>query len=586
MGFCNDFGGFALKKRVFLLIHSHTGQNMMASVDAVQASVVGADAVLKTPFGDKPLVYADYGASGRASSIVEARLAESAALYANPHNEDSATGHAATAALHEAVARIKRAVGADDRHALIACGSGATAGVHRLQEILGVAIPPATKAFFDRVLDDALDEAQRDALVQTLEMDRPVVFIGPYEHHSNELSWRESLAEVVSIGLGEDGHIDFADLEAQLTDARFAGRRKIGAFSAASNVTGVRTDVARLARLLHKHDAILTLDCAASAPYLPIAMASEDEQACVDAVYFSPHKMIGGPGSCGVLVIDKALYRADLAPSCSGGGTVRYVTPDQHDFIDDVEARERAGTPGLLQLMRAAEALDLLTEIGWDQVEAREHAHLHAALEAWSREPGLTIYGPVEASQRIGLVSFNLTTADGALVHPKFVARLLNDVFGIQARAGCSCAGPYGHLLLELDPVSTDFYRGAVEDGFAGLRPGWVRVSLHWSMSEAEREYLIDAVRFLAAHAERFLPAYRFDAHTGRWDITVGEGQSAIARGLGGAALRPHILVEAEKIAQGFDQLRVEPTVLPARFAMAGPIAGLSFSEACGVAAE
>ncbi|CAN0299638.1 unnamed protein product, partial [Chrysoparadoxa australica] len=190
--------------------------------------------VLQTPFGDRPLVYADYGASGRMSTLVDERLAKLSALYANPHNEDSATGHAATAALHEAVARIKRALGADDRHALIACGSGATAGVHRLQEILGVAIPPATRALFDQVLTDALDEAGREAVMDRLAADRPVVFIGPYEHHSNELSWRESLCEVVSIGLDGRGHIDRGELERWLRDPRFAGRRKIGAFSAAS----------------------------------------------------------------------------------------------------------------------------------------------------------------------------------------------------------------------------------------------------------------------------------------------------------------------------------------------------------------
>ncbi len=554
----------------------------MANIADIQASVIGADAVVNTPFGRRPLIYADYGASGRASAIIDGRVAASEALYANPHNEDSMTGQASTAALHDAVARIKRAVGADDRHALIACGSGATAGVHRLQEILGVAMPPATKAFFETVLSEALDDKAREAVKETLAADRPVVFIGPYEHHSNELSWRESLAEVVTVGLDGQGHIDFCQLDAKLSDPRYAGRRKIGAFSAASNVTGVKTDVKRLADLLHAHGAILALDCAASAPYLPIHMGETQ----IDAVYLSPHKMIGGPGSCGLLVLNKALYRQDLPPSCCGGGTVRYVTPDSHDFIEDVEARERAGTPGLPQLIRAAEALELLTDIGWNQIEALEHAHVSAALQAWSDMDGLTLYGPLDAEARIGLVSFNLTTKAGETLHPKLVARLLNDLFGIQARAGCSCAGPYGHQLLGLDEKATALYREAVNGGFAGLRPGWVRVSLHWSMTDEEREYLIEAVRFLSARAECFLPLYRFDPKTGAWALGDGAGETELVSMAGGAALRPDVLAGVAQIAASQPSTSIKPQALPACYASVKPIAGLAFTQAAPVAAE
>lgn len=554
----------------------------METIESVTQSIVGHDGVLETPFGDRPLVYADYGASGRISRLVDERLAKHSGLYANPHNEDSATGHAATAALHDAVSRIKQVLGADDRHALIACGSGATAGVYRLQEILGVAIPPATKALFEQVLTDALDEAGREAVMDRLAADRPVVFIGPYEHHSNELSWRESLCEVVTIGLDGRGHIDMGELERWLRDPRFEGRRRIGAFSAASNVTGMKTNVRALADLLHRYDAILALDCAASAPYLPINMAEDG----ADAIYLSPHKMIGGPGSCGLLVINKALYRTDLAPSCCGGGTVRYVTPNDHDFIADIEARERAGTPGLLQLMRAAEALDLLAEVGWEQVEAREHDHVKAALEAFANMPGVTLYGPASARERIGLVSFNLHSESGALIHPKLVARLLNDLFGIQARAGCSCAGPYGHQLLGLDIVSTERFRDAIAQGFAGLRPGWVRVSFHWTMSRLERDFLIDAVRFLSRHAERFLPAYRFELTTGHWQHIDSDGQSRLKSETGGSALIAQMADEAEKIARDLDHVSAEPTCVPKALSFAGPLAGVVFEGEEAVAAE
>lgn len=559
----------------------------MATLQTVRDSLIGRDGVLNTPYGRRPLVYADYGASGRASSLIDERLAAHAALYANPHNEDSATGHAATAALHAAVARIKRALGADERHALIACGSGATAGVHRLQEILGVAIPPATRAFFDAVLGEALDEAARAAVLDRIAAQRPVVFIGPYEHHSNELSWRESLAEVVPVDLTQEGQIDFDDLIVKLSDPRYSGRKKIGAFSAASNVTGVKTDVAQLARTLHAHGAVLALDGAASAPYLPIDVSGGgDPDARVDAVYFSPHKMIGGPGSCGLLLIDKTLYRADLAPSCCGGGTVRYVTPDDHDFIEDVEARERAGTPGLPQLMRAAEALDLLGELGWAQIEAEEHAHLAVALKTWAQTIGVELYGPRDPKARIGLVSFNLRTRAGELLHPKFVARLLNDLFGIQARAGCSCAGPYGHRLLNIGGEATAAYRDAVSEGFAGLRPGWVRVSLHWSMTGEERDYLIEAVRFLARHGERFLAAYRFDPAGGAWTRREGGDDSALIAKAGGAVLRSYGLAAAERILDSLEQAEEPAAILPARFAGLPPVAGLTFEVPALSAAE
>ena len=510
------------------------------SIKTVRDTLIGGQGVLETPFGAKPLVYADYGASGRASAWVDARLSADHALYANPHNEDSATGHAATAALNTACAAIKRAVGADDRFALVTTGFGATAGLHRLQDILGLSIPPATRA--------ALEAAGAD-LTALLGAQRPVVFVGPYEHHSNELSWRESLAEVVRIGLSADGGIDFAELEARLGDPAYAGRRKIGAFSAASNVTGVKTDVAGLARLLHRHGAILALDCAASAPYLPIDMAGGgDDAARIDAMVCSPHKMIGGPGACGVLVFDKALYRGDLAPTRAGGGTVVYVTPDDHDFIADIEARERAGTPGLLQIRRAAEAFALLEAVGWQTIEQAEHAHISAAMRAWRETQGLVLYGPPDPDRRIGLVSFNLSGADGASIHPKLTARLLNDLFGIQARAGCSCAGPYGHELLSLDEAGTEAYREAVRSGEAGMRPGWVRVSLHWSMSEAERDYLIEAVQFLAAHAERLAALYRFDSYTGAWTLKDQASESRLIAPSGGAALLGEAMAQARSL--------------------------------------
>ena len=425
-------------------------------IDRVRAGLAGGDVRLETPFGSRPLFYADYTASGRALAEIEAVMQRLASDYANPHTEDSATGRASNAWMREAERIIKSAVNAGPGDCLIPCAAGATGAIHKLQEILGLAIPPATRAALG-----GLEDYEPDT----------VVFVGPYEHHSNELTWRESLAETVTIPLAADGGIDLSALAAALSDPRHAGKRKIGAFSAASNVTGVRTDVTALARCLHAHGAIMCLDCAASAPYLPIDMHPSDPEAAIDAVYFSPHKFVGGPGSCGLLLFNGALYPEHLPPTLSGGGTVRYVWPGGHDFIDDIEARERAGTPGLPQFVRAALVLKLQTEIGHDTIAAREHRALETALSRWTANPRIEVLGPADPARRIGIVSFNLLSGNGNRVPPRLVTVLLNDLFGIQSRAGCSCAGPYGHHLLGIG--TTRPWRSA--SGFWRAKPARVR---------------------------------------------------------------------------------------------------------------
>ena len=501
-------------------------------IDRVRAGLAGRGARLETPFGSRPLFYADYTASGREQADIEAVMRRLAADYANPHTEDSATGRASNAWMREAERIIKTAVNAGPGDCLIPCAAGATGAIHKLQEILGLAIPPATRAALG-----GLDSHVPDT----------VVFVGPYEHHSNELTWRESLAQTVTIPLSDNGGIDLAALSSALADPRHAGKRKIGAFSAASNVTGVKTDVIALARCLHAHGALLCLDCAASAPYLPIDMhPGGDPEAAIDAVYVSPHKFVGGPGSCGLLLFNGALYPEHLPPTLSGGGTVRYVWPGGHDFIDDIEARERAGTPGLPQLVRAALALKLQAEVGHDAIAAREHRALETAFGRWGAHPRIDILGPADPARRIGIVSFNLMTADGDIVPPRLVTLLLNDLFGIQSRAGCSCAGPYGHALLGLDEDETMAIRARVLAGETGARPGWCRVSLHWTMEPDDIDYLVSAVEFLADHADVFRSFYDCDGETGRWVWGGGEPPQQAPRAFperllaDGAAVRTH----------------------------------------------
>ncbi len=488
-----------------------------ADIETIRAGLAGAGAMIATPFGARPLVYADYTASGRAYGPIEDEIAGMAAMLANPHTEDSATGRASNGWLREAEAAIKTAVNAGPDHALIPCGNGATAAIHKLQEILGVAVPPATRAAMLDAAETAFGAEGRERLEAELKARAPVVFLGPYEHHSNELSWREGLAEIVRVPLCGEGGLDLSALDRLLADPAHAGRRKIGAFSAASNVTGIRTDVPALARLLHRHGAILCLDAAASAPYLPIDMAPDDPEARIDAVSLSPHKFVGGPGSCGLLLLDTALYPKGLAPTVSAGGTVRYVWAEGHDFIEDVEAREKAGTPGLPQLVRAARALQLVRSVGADTIAAREHAALERVFSDWADEPGIDVLGPACPSRRLGIVSFNIRDPRGGWLHPRFVTTLLSDLFGIQARAGCACAGPYAHDLLGIGVEETAAYRRAVLEGHGGMRPGWSRISLHWTMSPEEIGYLSDAIRFVAREGWKFLDLYRFDLATGAW---------------------------------------------------------------------
>jgi selenocysteine lyase/cysteine desulfurase len=295
---------------------------------------------------------------------------------------------------------------------------------------------------------------------------------------------------------------------------------RIGSFSAASNVTGMRSPTHEIARLLHAHEAYACFDYAASAPYVEIDMNPPPDaagDASYDAVFLSPHKFLGGPGSSGVLVFNERLYASDLPPSVAGGGTVDYVSPDDQDFIADVEEREKAGTPGVLQIMKAALALQVKDRVGVDRIEAREHALLQRALQRWSTEARIEVLGNPDPARRIGIVSFNLRDVRGRYLHPKFVTVLLNDLFGIQSRAGCSCAGPYGHRLLGIDAPTSERYRDWVRKGFQGIKPGWCRVGFHYSMDDAEADYVIDAVLFVARQGHRFLPLYDFDATTGLW---------------------------------------------------------------------
>ncbi len=473
--------------------------------DRVRADIIGRDETIETPYGDRLLEYADFTASGRGFRPIERYVSYLLELYANTHTEDDTTGRLTSLRLAAAEELIKRRLNAGDRYKIISVGAGATAAVTKLQQILGIFLPPATK---DRLLNDGALHIE--------ESRRPVVFVGPYEHHSNEISWREGYAEVVEIDLNESGYLDIDDLDRKLADPRLSGRQKIGSFSAASNVSGIRTDVYSVARVLHRHGALAFFDFSASAPYVHIDV-DHDEECYFDGVFFSPHKYLGGPGSSGLLVIRDSVYRCDLPPSVAGGGTVTFVNETDQDYVADIEEREKAGTPGIIQTIRAALAIDLQHKLGIDEIERREHDFFARAVERLGGHPEIEIIGDAPAEDRLAIFSFNIRTQDGYL-HPRFVVRLLNDLFGIQARAGCSCAGPYGHRLLHIDPDTSERYRNYIRRGTGGIKPGWVRLNFHYLIEDDDFEFLCAAIEFIVANGALFLSEYRFDLSGGAWE--------------------------------------------------------------------
>jgi selenocysteine lyase/cysteine desulfurase len=487
----------------------------------LRREIIGVDAFIRTPFGERMMLYADYTASGRCLGFVESYLLSLETLYANSHTEDDASGRITTELLHRAEARIKQAVNAGEDGRIIACGTGATGAIDRMQQLVGVKLPAASRDLLGTLLQGFCGPEQAAAFDRWRRAHQPVVFVGPYEHHSNEISWRESMATVVEVRMTADGGIDLVHLESLLQEPDYHGRLRIGSFSAASNVTGMRSPVSEIARLLHRYDTLAFFDFAASAPYVLIDMNPADDRgegdAHLDAVFISPHKFLGGPGSSGILVFNQRCYHSELPPSIAGGGTVDYVGPEDHDFIHDIETREKAGTPGILQTLRAALAFEVKDAVGVDVIERRELEMTRRAFERWQQNPRIEILGNRDPERRIGIVSLNIRDRKGQYIHPRLVTTLLNDLFGIQSRAGCSCAGPYGHQLLGIDHQKAEEYRAWITRGYHGIKPGWCRVGFHYVFDRVEADYLVDCIDFIAREGDLFVHQYHFDARSGGW---------------------------------------------------------------------
>lgn len=472
-------------------------------VELIRNSIIGRDTAVETPFGVKRLTYADYTASGRSLEFIEDYIRNHVLpMYANTHTETSGTGLQTTRFREESRTIIREAVGGNpDEHAVIFAGSGATGAVDRLIGILGLRASASLSSKYG--IDTSIKPDSR-----------PVVLVGPYEHHSNELPWRETIAEVVEIPEDDDGHVDLGVLEARLLE--FADRPlRIGSFSAASNVTGIISDTSAISEILHRHGALSFWDFAASAPYVGVEMrSSSDGGDYKDAIFISPHKMVGGPGTPGVLVVRKELLDNEV-PAVPGGGTVQYVTESHHTYVSDPEHREEGGTPAIVESIRAGLVFKLKGDVGIERIRQIEHDYINRAIESWSANPNIRILGNPGA-KRLSIVSFVIGHGERAL-HYNYVVALLNDVFGIQARGGCSCAGPYGHRLLGIDADMSDKFESVVADGCEVVKPGWVRVNFNYFIPEEEFAYILDAIHLIADSGWRLLPLYDFEPASGLW---------------------------------------------------------------------
>lgn len=452
-------------------------------------NIVGIDQSFESPYGKKDIIYADWTASGRLYKPIEEKMMNVIGPYvANTHTETSITGSSMTHAYHEARNIIKKHVNASEDDVLITVGTGMTGAINKFQRILGLKVSENLK--------------EHTTIPEEL---RPVVFVTHMEHHSNQTSWLETIAKVEVIPCDEVGLVCMKSYQ-KLLDKYKEHPIKIAAVTACSNVTGIKTDYHAIAKLIHQNNGLCFVDFACSAPYVEIDMHPEDEESYLDAVMFSPHKFLGGPGASGVLIFNKKLYK-NLVPDNPGGGTVSYTNPwGDHDYIDDIESREDGGTPGFLQAIKVALAIKLKDQMGVKNILDREHEINDIVFDKLSKIENLQMLA-ANHKDRLGVYSFYIIDA-----HYNLIVKLLNDRYGIQTRGGCSCAGTYGHFLLNVDEPTSTAIKLKILDGCLIERPGWVRMSIHPTMTNKEVHFICDAIADVAKNFEAWSKDYEYNA--------------------------------------------------------------------------
>ena len=452
-------------------------------------NIIGVDEYFDSPYGRKKIIYADWTASGRLYRPIEEKLLNEIGPYvANTHTETSVTGSSMTLAYHEARNIIKTHVNASKDDILITVGTGMTGAINKFQRILGL-----------KLSENLKDHAE------VPEEKRPIIFVSHMEHHSNQTSWLETIARVEVIPSNEDGLPCAIKLEA-LIEKHKDCPIKIAAITGCSNVTGIRTNYHEVARIMHQNNGLCFVDFACSAPYVNINMHPKNEDDYLDAITFSPHKFLGGPGSSGVLIFNKKLYK-NLVPDNPGGGTVNYTNPwGNHDYVDDIETREDGGTPGFLQAIRIALSIQLKEKMGVQNILDREHELNEVVFIRLSNIKNLKILAP-EHRDRLGVFSFYIED-----VHFNLIVKLLNDKFGVQSRGGCSCAGTYGHYLLHVDQLTSKAIEEKILEGCLMERPGWIRMSIHPTMTNGDIEFICDAIKEVSMHYEIWGKDYEYNA--------------------------------------------------------------------------
>ena len=452
-------------------------------------------------YGEREIVYADWTASGRGYSHIEEHLQQEVIpFFANTHTQTTSTGSKMTRCYEEAKATIKNHVNAGKDDVLIFSGNGMTSAVNKLQRLLGVRVPEGYLRYTTNGKSLDVDEVLR-----------PVIFVTSFEHHSNHVSWLETIATVEIIGQTDEGLVNIRHLETLLLKYQFR-KNKIASISACSNVTGIQTPYHEIATIIHAHGGLCFVDFAASAPYVEIDMHPEDPSACLDAIFFSMHKFLGGPGTPGILIFNERVCD-NIVPDHPGGGTLLYSNPwGGREYVHDTESREDGGTPPVLQAIKAAMCIRLKEEMGVDKILQREEELLQIAFERFRKIRNVRVLQE-NIRTRLGIISFTVEDA-----HYNFVVKILNDRFGIQMRGGCSCAGTYGHALLKVPRSRSLKIWQAISSGDLSSKPGWIRLSIHPTMTNKELEFIMDAIESTALNFREWMTDYEYNPSTNEFD--------------------------------------------------------------------